>query len=153
MTIGHFETDRYSMPVFHYEDNLPYRRSLPNGEPVRLPEDPWFLLGNYQLTLFAHVSGEYELICGQRSWGRLNQAVGRINSGDNAATITVQREGRTQKYALTGMDSIAADSTDTQRFFGCGYAIYSYKLSEGVRLEHIMAVRPSHDIEIGRAHV
>ena len=78
--IGHFETDRYGMPVFHYADNLPYKRSLSNGDAVRLPEDPWFLLGNYQLTLFAHVSGEYELICGQRSWGRLNQTVGRINS-------------------------------------------------------------------------
>ena len=147
--IGHFETDHYGMPVFHYEDNLPYKHSLPNGDAVRLPEDPWFLLGNYQLTLFAHVSGKYELICGQRSWGRLNQAVGRINSGDNAATITVQREGKARCYSLTGIDSIAADSTVTQRFFGCGYAAYTYKLSEDVRLERVMAVRPSHDISDG----
>ena len=147
--IGHFETDRYGMPVFHYADNLPYKRSLSNGDAVRLPEDPWFLLGNYQLTLFAHVSGEYELICGQRSWGRLNQAERRVNSGDNSATITVQREGRSRKFALTGINSIAADSTVTQRRFGCGYAAYTYKLSEDVRLERVMAVRPSRDINDG----
>ena len=144
--IGHFETDRYGMPVFHYKDNLPYKRSLPNGEPVRLPEDPWFLLGNYQLTLFAHVSGEYELICGQRSWGRLNQVEGRVNSGDNAATISVKRDGKEQKFALTGLNSIAADNAITQRRFGCGYAAYTYKLSEEVRLERVMAVRPSRGI-------
>ncbi len=43
--IGHFETDQYGMPVFQYEDHLPYKRMLSNGEAVRLPEDPWFYVG------------------------------------------------------------------------------------------------------------
>lgn len=147
--IGHFETDRYGMPVFHYEDDLPYRRSLPNGDAVHLPEDPWFLLGNYQLTLFAHVSGEYELICGQRSWARLNQSVGRVNSGDNSASIIVKREGKSQRFPLTGIDSVATDNAVARKRFGCGYAIYGYKLAESVRLERVMAVRPSRAIDGG----
>ena len=64
--IGRWLTDDCGLPYFEYTGELPYRAVLPNGDDVRLPEDPWFLLGNYRFTLFAHVSGEYELISGQR---------------------------------------------------------------------------------------
>jgi len=63
--IGTWKTDRDSLPCFSYTGALPYSQQLANGQPVKLPKDPWFLLGNYRLTVFTHVSGEYELITGE----------------------------------------------------------------------------------------
>ena len=101
------------------------RECFPMAKRCVCPRILGFMLGNYQMTLFTHVSGVYELICGQRSWGRMNQDEGRVNSGNNSATLTVSRKGKPQRYALTGLDSMAADSTVTQRSFGCGYAAFT----------------------------
>ena len=147
--IGHFERDAFQLPMFVYEGDLPYRQALPDGGAARLPEDPWFLLGNYQLTLFAHVSGEYEMICGQRSWGRVNQGEGRVNSGDNSAHVTVRRDGEALRFALTGLNALAADSARTRREFGCGYASYTYQIAEDVRVRRVLEVRPSRDVSDG----
>ncbi|MBQ9262620.1 MAG: hypothetical protein IJ189_00230 [Clostridia bacterium] len=65
--LGVWRKDSAGLPCFEYTGHLPYQAALKNGKPVKLPEAPWFLLGNYRMTLFAHVSGEYELISGQRS--------------------------------------------------------------------------------------
>ena len=66
--IGYWMQDSVGLPYFNYTGKIPYVAYLSDGTQVKLPDDPWFLLGNYQLTLFTHVSGEYELITGQRSW-------------------------------------------------------------------------------------
>ena len=86
--IGHLSSDKTGLPCFEYTGNIPYSVKLENGTDVKLPEDPWFLLGNYRFTLFTHISGEYELISGQRSWARVNQGK-RRNSGVNLSAITV----------------------------------------------------------------
>jgi len=70
--IGDWLRDEKGLPCFEYTGIIPYSANTPNGITAKLQEDPWFLLGNYQLTLFAHVSGEYELITGQRAGGRMN---------------------------------------------------------------------------------
>ena len=55
--IGDWKTDAAGLPCFEYVGSVPYKATLDSA--------PWFVLGNYQLTLFTHVSGQYELITGQ----------------------------------------------------------------------------------------
>ena len=120
--IGCWSEDAAGLSVFCYTGRIPYSASLEDGRRVKLPKDPWFLLGNDQLTLFTHVSGRYELLSGQRSWARVNQGTER-NSGDNYAAFTCG--GR--KYPLVGMDSLAADPEKCRRSFGCGFGSYQYQ--------------------------
>ena len=139
-SIGHFAWDEQYLPVFRYTGDLPFHAVDKAGKDTGLPADPWFLLGNYQLTLFTHVSGAYELITGQRSWARLNAGTGMMNHA--SATI----DGR--KYDLCGLDSLAADAEKCERFFGCGYAKYVYHL-DGVTLIRTMSVAPSENYDGG----
>ncbi len=141
--LGHWSSDRAGLPCFEYTGKIPYSVKLKNGEDVKLPQDPWFLLGNYRFTLFTHVSGEYELISGQRSWARINQG-SRPNSGVNLSEISA--DGNT--YALTGMDSLAADREKCRRIFGCGFANYRYKI-DGVLVNRNLSVKPSTQVDNG----
>lgn len=140
--IGYWKEDQNGLPCFVYTGDIPYEKYFENGQKVKLPADPWFLLGNYQLTLFTHVSGEYELITGQRSWGRVNQGLSR-NSGANKAAVKiwVQDEDITE-YCLTGMNSKAADSGCCERIFGCGFADYAYEL-DNIAIDRNLSVKPS----------
>ena len=63
--IGFWEEDAAGLPCFEYTGKLPYIAPVDKGQHIKLPDDPWFLLGNYRLTLFSHVSGRYELISGE----------------------------------------------------------------------------------------
>ncbi len=102
--IGYWMKDSDGLPCFNYTGSIPYSAYLSNKQKVKLSDDPWFLLGNYQLTLFAHVSGQYELITGQRAWGRMNQG-NKPNSGANNAYITRINDKNevVGKYQLTGL--------------------------------------------------
>ena len=142
-TIGFWLTDPAGLPAFEYTGKLPYRGVLSNGERVKLPEDPWFLLGNYRLTLFTHVSGEYELISGQRSWARVN-FWGYPNKGANSSLVTV--DGK--EYALTGIASLAADPDKCRRIFGCGFANIQFDI-DSVHINKNLSVKPSKDIRDG----
>lgn len=142
-TIGFWKKDAAGLPCFQYTGALPYEEYLANGQKVKLPEDPWFLLGNYQLTVFTHVSGEYELITGQRSWGRVNQGKEK-NSGANRAELTINGKS----YSLTGMNSLAADPSVCERSFGCGFADYAY-LIDGIKVSRRFSVKPSLSPYIG----
>ena len=135
--IGCWREDRSGLPCFEYTDSLPYQEKLKNGTAVKLPEDPWFLLGNYRLTLFTHVSGEYELISGQRSWMRMNRGEQPWN-GLNEAVVCV--DGK--EIRLTGMDSIAADPARCKRVGGCGFMDYRYEAG-GIDVERNLSVKPS----------
>ena len=137
--IGYWKTDENCLPCFEYTGKIPYKAMLENGADVKLPEDPWFLLGNYHITLFTHISGEYELISGQRSWGRLNQ--GNVpNSGSNYSSIVTDGN----EIRLTGLDSIAADEEKTKRTFGCGFAEYNY-CCNSTDIVRKLSVKPSQD--------
>ena len=137
--IGNWQIDADKMPCFEYTGNLPFTAVDKAGTKVKLPEDPWFILGNYRMNLFTHVSGEYELVCGQRGWGRVN--IGdRPNSGANQASISIRNLKKT--YALTGMKSLATDYSSCKRLFGCGYADYQYKTNE-LECKRTLSVKPS----------
>lgn len=137
--IGHWETDAVGLPCFNYTDDIPSIGLEPNGKQPKMPTDPWFLLGNYQLTLFTHVSGQMEIITGQRAWGRMNQGKG-VNSGNNHTYIeVVGNNGTTKKIELTRAD---------KRVFGCGFARYNYHLPE-MKVERCLSVAPSLTINGG----
>lgn len=141
--IGSWLRDESGLPCFSYTGKIPFSANLPNGKKAQLPEDPWFLLGNYQLTLFTHVSGEYELITGQRAWGRMNQG-DKPNSGSNNSTLEIiSRQGKPEKTLfLTGVNSLASDPATCSHIFGCGFAKYTYNTSE-VTISRTLSVKPS----------
>lgn len=141
-SIGYWDEDVVGLPCFHYTGTLPAIAVKANGENAKIPEDPWFLLGNYQLTLFAHVSGEYELITGQRAWARMNQGE-RINSGNNASVVKILRHNGIEKdIQLVGMHSEASKTNVCRKTFGCGFAQYDYTL-QGLDIERRLSVAPS----------
>ena len=56
--IGKWMLDEAGLPCFAYTGDLPYNAPDDKGQKIRLPEDPWFILGNYRITVFSHVSGD-----------------------------------------------------------------------------------------------
>ena len=141
--IGHWLKDEYGLPAFNYTGALPFKAKIKNGQDAKLPSDPWFLLGNYRFTLFAHVSGEYELVTGERAWGRVNQG-DRPNSGQNDANINIlDSKNRILKtYKLVGKSSLAGQPEKCSRVFGCGFAVYSYEM-EDLSCKRSLSVKPS----------
>ena len=123
--LGHWLEDENGLPAFSYDAALPYHVKLPDGSEPKMRNDPWFLLGNYRITVFTHVDGTLEIITGERSWGRLNQGE-RVNSGANACTLTL--DGK--EYALVGPGSLAEDPAVCNRVFGCGYATWTYRIGK-----------------------
>ena len=147
--IGEWKLDGAGLPCFEYVGSVPFKATLANGDSVKLDPDPWFVLGNYQLTLFAHVSGQYELITGQRAWARMNQG-DRRNTGKNDARLEILSvDGSVAKtYQLVGMKSLSADSTKSRRTFGCGYAQYQYQ-ADKLQVIRTLSVKPSLSIDGG----
>lgn len=131
--IGYWEKDAVGLPCFHYTGSLPAMGVKPDGGKAKIPDDPWFLLGNYQLTLFAHVSGKYELITGQRAWGRMNQGE-EINSGENNSVLTMlDGSGKAKNsICLVGMDSEALRADVCRKTFGCEFAHQEHRKGESL---------------------
>ena len=65
--LGHWLEDGNGLPAFSYDAALPYQVMLSDGTEPKMRNDPWFLLGNYRITVFTHVDGTLELITGERS--------------------------------------------------------------------------------------
>ena len=147
--IGEWTTDKNGLPAFCYTGSVPFKATLSTGDSVKLDPDPWFVLGNYQLTVFAHVSGRYELITGQRAWARLNQG-DRINTGMNNARLEIiSASGTVSKdYKLVGLGSLAANPSTCQRTFGTGYANYNYSAGK-IKVVRSMNVKPSTEYDNG----
>ena len=141
--LGQWADDVQGLPKFCYTGTLPAITTDRDGRPAKLPPDPWFLLGNYRLTLFAHVSGALQLITGERAWARLNQGA-QPNSGANSASLTFEGSAP-RTVELVGIDSVAADAARCRREFGCGWAEYGYDLGAAVvtrRLEVAPSLTP-----------
>ena len=139
--IGFWEEDALGLPAFRYTGALPCRRTLRDGTAAKLPEDPWFLLGNPQLTLFCHVSGVYDLLTGQRAWGQMNMPLpGEEPAG---AVLDLSAPGNTPcRTVLTGRGSPAWTGEGCSRFFGCGFARWEYCLP-GLRLTRDISAAPA----------
>lgn len=140
--IGFWGNDADGLPCFEYVGDLPYKEKLPSGKDVKLPEDPWFQMGNYRLTLFARVSGELDLITGERSWGRLNQS--KTEHRGESRIFLRENAGRDSEitYSMAGTSSLAADHTRCRRIFGVGFALYIYHIGNLI-LTRRLSVMPS----------
>lgn len=136
--VGFWISDCENLPAFEFTGDLPFLANMKNGEPAKLPTDPWFILGNYRMTVFPHVSGNYQLITGERAWARLNQG-DKPNSGTNSATIILNGKS----HQLVGENSLACKALKCKRIFGSGFASYKYSLPEGIICERTIAVKPS----------
>ena len=119
------------MPYFEYAD-------APSGEGS---DDPYVLLGNSRLNLFAHASGVYQFISGERVWARFNADPDRENYGKNRAMLIVESD-TTQ---FVGMKSIASDPENTDFFAGVGFARHDYRLADGLKCTRMISVMPSNN--------
>lgn len=146
---GEWSFTSQGLPMYRYQGSLPFQTPDNEGNDSNLPEDPYFLLGNYRLGLFTHVSGIYQFMTAQRVWARINFDDSRPNYGSNTAYVTLKRKGRSKRTELVGMESISADPQRTRRFFGVGFARYEYDLGEGLSCTRIISVKPSERINEG----
>ena len=145
--LGYWQTDNDGLPAFRYTAPLPFECKTPDGKVPQMRDDPWFLLGNYRITVFVHVDGTYELISGERSWARLNQGE-RVNSGVNDAFLTINNT----TYKLAGKGSLAENPSVCTRVFGCGYAEWTFHI-DGLEIVRTMRVHPSLSIDGGESAV
>lgn len=142
--IGNWAWSAAGTPVYHYTGKLPVKAVDKAGKDAMLPDDPYFLLGNYRLTLFTHASGIFQFLTGERGWARVN-GVTQPNYGWNEASLVVNH----QKTTLTGLHSIAADPARVQKCFGVGFARYTYQLGHGIGCTRTISVKPSPKINTG----
>jgi cellobiose phosphorylase len=141
--VGQWAFSTKGLPVYQYTGPLPAKAVGKEGKDAMLPDDPYFLLGNYRLTLFTHASGIYQFLTGERAWARIN-GVAQPNYGWNDASLRVNG----QKTTLIGLHSLAASPT-TQKTFGVGFARYQYRLPDGLACTRIISVKPSPKINTG----
>ncbi len=145
-TIGRWIEDESGLPCFQYTGALPYQAPSKGAAIDSMQADPWFLLGNYRLTLMTHVSGIYQMLTGERAWARLNQS--GTSYGENGAQLVVRSAGN-ETFQLVGLQSLAADEKRCSRAFGTGYARYDYALSDDLACTRILSVKPSLKVNDG----
>ncbi len=138
-----FETDPNGLTAINFTGGFPFSKGEASKD-YGLPNDPYFILGNYRFTAFPHISGKVELFTEERVCAKVNF--------DPASGYG----GSFSRLRIGGQESI--DLTETpddalagavERRFGCGYAEYRYDLGGGLRLRKVYAVRPSMEINEG----
>jgi cellobiose phosphorylase len=145
-SLGQWIDDDFGLPAFRYTGPLRFPSSPVYDHAPMLPDDPYFLLGNYRLTLFTHASGSLQLLTGERAWGRMNQdpAPRPLNfAGAYQASVTVN----STNYPLTGLDSPAALAAN--KIFGVGFARYEYAVTPALSITRRISVAPSAKLHQG----
>ncbi|MFW6286527.1 MAG: hypothetical protein ACOC29_01170 [Candidatus Sumerlaeota bacterium] len=130
-----FETDESGLPYCRLLGQRPCYYPADTPPPQGMEEtDPWFILGNYGLTVFPHASGSYQLLHTERSFARLNH--------DGSSRIT----GRACRCRLeTGKETIdLLEREADEKRFGCGFAEWVYRL-DGLELVRRFDIVPSRD--------
>jgi hypothetical protein len=144
--LGDWVEDDYGLPAYHYTGPLRFPNSPRRDGAPMIPDDPFFLTGNYRLTFFTHASGLYQIISGERSWGRMNQGDARWG-GANSAAVEISGE----RHDLIGLDAPAAVAA-TKRF-GVGFARYDYTLGPSLSVTRLLSVAPSTKIGEGTSAI
>jgi len=147
--IGQWSFTTEELPVYEYTAALPFEAVDNEGNDSLLPEDPYFLIGNYRLALFTHVSGIYQFITAERTWSRINFEEKQPNYGSNEAFVEVKEKNKIKKTSLVGINSIASNPSLTKRYFGTGFARYEYKLDDNLSCIRVLSVKPSAGINTG----
>ncbi len=140
--LGHWLDDDAGLPGYQYTGPMRFPDSPRKNGTVLLPDDPYFLLGNYRLTLFTHASGLYEILSGESIWARLNCG-DALWSGENHASVEVAGE----TVQLVGIDEPAAIAAT--KHFGVGFARYGYRLPQGLEVVRKLSVAPSTSVKGG----
>ena len=118
-------TDWKGLPAFHYTGPIVFH---PPAEVAgRIPDDPWFLIGNHRLTLFVHASGRLRLLASARGWAAMNGVEGR-----NAAVLSIDGT----EHALVGR------ALPPDLCVAPGAARYVYSVA-GVVVSRTLAAAPS----------
>ncbi len=140
--IGKWMYDEQGLPCFNYTGKLPFILQGVPTQYVNQNDDPYFLLGNHRFTVFQHVSGNYQLLSGERAWGILNR--GNINEyADTQSEMNIDGAD----FKLSGKNSISLE-TSTTKIFGSGFSRFDYKLP-GISCSRIVSVQPSKDVKSG----
>lgn len=147
--VGSWSFTRDELPMYQYTATLPFETKDKEGQDSRLPEDPYFLIGNYRLGLFTHVSGIFQLMTAERTWSRINFEEKQPNYGSNQACLSIKSGHETKKINLVGLQSIASDPLLTKRYFGVGFARYEYKPEKNITCTRVLSVKPSSGINTG----
>lgn len=145
---GSWAKSSMGLPVYNYTGAIPVTAFDKDGKDANLPEDPYFLLGNYRMSLITHASGIYQFLTAERAWARIN-AGEQTNYGWNDAGIVLKNNEANKRITLTGMQSIAANAAVTQKSFGVGFARYTYNLENDLACTRIISVKPSGKINTG----
>ncbi|WP_394991280.1 hypothetical protein [Emticicia sp.] len=148
-SVGKWSISSQQLPVYQYTGKLPNVAKDKLGQDSYIQNDPYFLLGNYRLSLFVHASGIYQFMTGERAWARVNADENQQNYGSNNAQIIIGKGNKRKKIDLIGLQSIAIDTQRTKKFFGVGFAKYTYTLDENLSCERIISVKPSTKINTG----
>ena len=134
-SFGTWIQDDQGLPAFRFDARLPVSTRLPDGFPARVPDDPWFLVGNDGTKLFVHASGSVQWLSGVREWARLNW-----NGKRNGAAGSLRAfEGSSKRSFIGGSPS----ASSVERLFGCGFARWRYRTAKGLVLEHRIECPPS----------
>ena len=137
-----YQWDSAGLPVYRYLGRYPVQSLDKTGSDAALPPDPCFILGNHRLTAFAHVSGQIEILSGERGWMRLNHEP--VNGCSNRSTLTVHQGNHAASIVLAGEEPFEqADES-----FGAGYARYQ-KSACGVRVTRQISAAPSLSVKEG----
>lgn len=147
--LGQWSFTPLGLPMFQYTGTLPFEAVDESGNDSRLPEDPYFFIGNYRLALFTHVSGIFQFITAERAWARVNFEEKQPNYGNNSACVTVKTGGKVKKTDLVGLHSIASNPLQTSRYFGVGFARYEYMLDDNLLCTRTISVKPSEKVNEG----
>ncbi|MFZ0663333.1 MAG: hypothetical protein WAM66_11620 [Acidobacteriaceae bacterium] len=140
--LGEWIDDDYGLPAYHYTGPMRFPDSPKRDGEAMIPDDPFFLTGNYRLTLFTHASGLYQILTGERAWGRMNQG-DALWGGANHAAVEISG----QHHSLIGLDEPAAAAA-TKRF-GVGFARYDYALAPSLNVTRTLSVAPSEKVGEG----
>jgi len=146
--IGNWSMTGKGLPMYQYTGAIPFKALDKEGKPAKLPDDPYFLLGNYKMTLFTHASGRYQLLTGERAWARINADPEQKNYGWNDAEIEYVTKNVKKKISLVGTNSFGAKN-QVQKSFGVGFARYEYQLENGIACTRTISVKPSQKINSG----
>lgn len=150
-SIGGWSSDSRNLPAYLCTADLPLKTLDESGKPYPLDPDPFFILGNYRLTIFPKVSGLYTIFSGERGWTRLNNPTSGIEQ--NGARIEVSRSDQKQSYNLLGLSGVCADAKRSRRQFGCGFVQYDLAPSREISVKRTLSLAPSDQDALGQPAV
>ena len=138
--LGFWASDTVGLPAYHFTAKLPLETRKPDGTPARVPNDPWFLIGNDGLKLFAHASGQIQWMTGDRHWARFN-GTKLPNRGGSGLRVRVGNDPHSPAHDLC----VPAESSPhtTQKSFGCGFCEWKHALPEGLNISHRIECPPT----------